>query len=432
MSCIGRFRLHPAVFYRRYGDSVIVYHTGQQTVLTLNDSAGDILELFQNYISLDEAIHALEQKYDINNEEDFYKDTDSFIRNLIDRQIIKKEYTQEEVFDDLEKEISRTCIDDDQLFTVTIETTYKCNERCRHCYIADEHKSEMSFETIKRVLDELAEMNVFNLVFTGGEFFLRDDAFQILEYTYSKHFLFEIFTNGTLIDGNDFIRLKRVWPKCIHFSLYSHKHEKHDAISRVEGSFFKTLNSIRSCIDMGIPVNIKTPVFAETMDDIEGIVLLANSLGASIEISGNITPKKDGDLTPLKMKVHDEESARVKDTIDRLIAKNGTNQKKHTNKLCGAGDRSISISPYGKVYPCNLLPLCIGDVLTDSLDNIWKNSEMLRWWRSNKIREKKQGCGDCKYLEQCVFCPGEAMLRTGNPLQKYDAACQKTKLAIAR
>ena len=429
------YKLNPAVFYRKYKRGTVVYHTGLQKVFSFNESAGDILDCFKDYSNVDTAIMALSELYEIEELNSFSEDISEFIETLIDRGILTEKHRQIERVNNLEKEFSSSIEPGEQLYSATIEVTYKCNERCRHCYIVDDSKDELSTTKIKSLLDELCELNVLNVTFTGGEFFIRNDAFDILEYAYSKRFLIDIFTNGNLIDGNDFIRLKRVWPRCVHFSLYSFIAEKHDAVTQIEGSFEKTLNSIRSCIDIGIPVNIKTPIFSETRGDIKGVVELADELGCSVELGRNITPKKNGDLSPLKMKISSEhDEADTIQTIRKLVytLDDSSESLIRSDKLCGAGDRSISINPYGDVFPCNMLQIKIGNINLQAIKDIWTSSDRLKWWRSVNKRSLKNGCENCELANECVFCPGEAMMRTGKPLSKYDDACQTTKYAVNR
>ena len=429
------FCLHPAVFYRNYDGYVVVYQTERQKVYTFNESAGDILECFRDYATVSDAVETIALEYKVEDPETLWCDVSSFIDEILDKGILREKTRQTGIADDLEKEISSHFAEGEQIYSATIELTYKCNERCRHCYIADEHRQEMQFDTVKRVLDELSEMNVLNVVFTGGEVFTRKDAFDILEYAYSKQFLIDIFTNGNLIDGNDYIRLKSIWPRCVHFSLYSNIPEKHDAVTQIKGSFEKTLKSIKSCVTIGIPVNIKTPIFAETMDDVQGIVELANELGCSVELGKNITPKKNGDLTPVKMQITgDDNENRIADTIDELILyeDNRVFREKRKGKICGAGDRAISINPYGEVFPCNMLQLCIGDINQNSIRDMWLHSEKLKWWRDNNRWSLIKGCEGCNILDQCTYCPGEAMMRTGDPLKKYGEACRIANNTLIR
>ena len=430
-----RYRLHPAVFYRTYADDVILYHTESQKVFTFNSTAADVLECFNEWNGLTEAMKTLKNIYNVEDNLEFENSISVFVEELCDKDILEIEYTQVESKDQLESEFATNLLKVNQLYSATFELTYKCNEKCRHCYIADSDKTEISTEMIKSILDELAELNALNIVFTGGEIFTRKDIWEILDYAYKKHFVIDIFTNGNLLNADGIIHLKSIWPRTVHFSVYSHIPEKHDSITQVKGSFDKTIRAIKACKLVNIPVNIKTPIFNETKDDIEGIVDLANSIGVSIELGANITPKKDGNLAPLSMKIKDEkEDLKVHEEIDRLIKQDKDTEIKTIkgDKICGAGERSISINPYGEVFPCNMLQLKIGDLNTETVKSIWQSSSQLKWWRKNNLRINKKGCEDCKYFDNCIFCPGEAMMRSNDPLKKYEDACIATQLASER
>ena len=48
------------------------------------------------------------------------------------------------------------------------DITYRCNERCVHCYLDHDDHGEMTTAEIKSVLDQLADAGVFFLTFSGG------------------------------------------------------------------------------------------------------------------------------------------------------------------------------------------------------------------------------------------------------------------------
>jgi MoaA/NifB/PqqE/SkfB family radical SAM enzyme len=67
---------------------------------------------------------------------------------------------------------------------VQLDLTYRCNERCIHCYLDHDDHGEMTLAEITALLDQLADAGVFFLTISGGEIFLRPDLFDILEHAH--------------------------------------------------------------------------------------------------------------------------------------------------------------------------------------------------------------------------------------------------------
>ncbi|MBU7027951.1 MAG: radical SAM protein, partial [Theionarchaea archaeon] len=81
---------------------------------------------------------------------------------------------------------------------VLLEVTRKCDLTCGHCYISagNPRENEMDTKAIYRVLDELKEREVFHVLITGGEPFLRDDIVDIINYAEECDFFVQVVTNG--------------------------------------------------------------------------------------------------------------------------------------------------------------------------------------------------------------------------------------------
>ncbi|MGC2506487.1 MAG: radical SAM protein, partial [Candidatus Acidiferrales bacterium] len=59
-----------------------------------------------------------------------------------------------------------------------LDITYRCNERCEHCYLDHEDHGEMTTAEIKDLLHQLADAGVFFLTLSGGEALMRRDCFE--------------------------------------------------------------------------------------------------------------------------------------------------------------------------------------------------------------------------------------------------------------
>lgn len=432
--------LAPDIFFRKTpkGD-VLVYQTTKQSVMLLDGQIYDVLQLLKDNQSVAK-IKELSLYNSI-----IEKVGETVFAETID-QLVSMGWaigsTQlEEKLNTLEAGVKLHHYKaGNSLSDVQFELTFRCNERCRHCYCPrdNEVENELTTAEIKNILDDLEDMQVVSVTFTGGELFIRDDAYEILEYAYSKGFAINIFTNGTLIKDDGFFRIKALYPRSIHFSIYNYIPKKHDAFTGLPGSFDKTVSAIKKCKMLGIPVNIKVSLIEENFEDIEGICKLAEDLGTTIQISMQITPKNDGGMEPTRFRLKSPKVyAEVMRRIDKhiLLSCAGdfvSDVEKETNdRICGAGDFALNINPYGEVYPCNALLISCGNIRNQSIKEIWENSEELKRIRNFKMNQI-EGCENCKIKNKCDFCPGSAMQETGNPLRRYSEACTIAEAKIIK
>src|ERR1700760_555785 len=93
---------------------------------------------------------------------------------------------------------------------VHLDVTFRCNERCVHCYLDHDDHGEMTLDEIKRVLYQAASAGTLILTLSGGEPFLRKDFFDILAYARSLMFSVKIKTNGLLIGAEQAQRLREL------------------------------------------------------------------------------------------------------------------------------------------------------------------------------------------------------------------------------
>lgn len=419
------------VFYRRYGDSSVVYDTEQKKVYLFNAIVKDILDGFSEYNDAEGCIDFLKKIY-VLNDASSRDGINAFVAQLREKGILAKENRLSEEKNDLEQYYKTQVVPENQLCSAQFEVTFRCNEKCRHCYcVLDGQRKELTTDEIKKTLDDLRDMNVFDVTFTGGDLFVRQDIFEILEYAFQKRFLINIFTNGIALSDSDILRLKRLHLRSLHFSIYSHIPEKHDAFTRVSGSFYKTTEVIKKCVSVGIPVNIKTCLLNYNADETEEILKLAETLGTTAQVSFAVTPKNDGDIEPTQFRLDSPERyAEVMKKVNAHVEIHcSTDLKKirdDNGEICGAGRASVNINPYGDVFPCNSLLMKCGNLREASIKEIWKNSEVLKEVRKFTL-SRVEGCEGCSDLGYCNFCPGSALTETGSPLKRYSEACTLTK-----
>lgn len=88
-----------------------------------------------------------------------------------------------------------------QLTTVYYAITDGCNLRCPYCYASSEKAlpGELTTAESLDLVDQIADMGVQQLIFTGGEPMLRKDLFHIVRHARERGLAVNMITNGTVI-----------------------------------------------------------------------------------------------------------------------------------------------------------------------------------------------------------------------------------------
>jgi MoaA/NifB/PqqE/SkfB family radical SAM enzyme len=148
-----------------------------------------------------------------------------------------------------------------------VDVTYRCNERCVHCYLDHDDHGEMTTAEIKDVLDQLADAGTLFLTFSGGEVFMRLDFFELLEYARQLLFNVRIKTNAAMIREREAQRLRNLAVDGIQISVYSHRPEVHDAITKLPHSFERTMKAICFLRDQGLKVTMANVLMTTNLAD---------------------------------------------------------------------------------------------------------------------------------------------------------------------
>ena len=207
----------------------------------------------------------------------------------------------------LMQEMSQRALDLGVPMSVHFDVTYRCNERCVHCYLDHDDHGEMSTAEIKRVLDELADAGTFFLTFSGGEVLMRRDFFELLEYARHLMFNVRIKTNAVMIGEPEARRMVELGVDQIQVSIYSHRPEIHDAITKLPGSLRRSVEAIRFLTEQGLRVVIANVLMTSNIRDSAGVQTLAGELGVAYTLDPTITPKMDGDTSILNLRIPGEE-----------------------------------------------------------------------------------------------------------------------------
>jgi AdoMet-dependent heme synthase len=315
--------------------------------------------------------------------------------------------------------------------SVHIDLTYRCNERCVHCYLDHDDHGEMTTAEIKHLLDEMADAGVFILTLSGGEIFVRRDFFEILEYARKLMFCVKLKTNAVLIREREAKRLKELAVESIQISIYSHRPEVHDAITLLPGSLKRSLDAIRLLKSQGLKVIIANVLMTQNVEDYRGLRALAAEMDVECTIDPTITPMMDGSRAPLSLGIsrsllqqvfRDESLVRNVEEFCAIPAAAGEDDLEATP--CSAGHTACYVSPYGDVFPCVQFPLPTGNVRRQRFVDIWRYSDQMKEVRSIRLKDLPT-CSHCSHVASCSRCPGLAFME-GNMRGPSSQDCEKS------
>jgi radical SAM protein with 4Fe4S-binding SPASM domain len=313
-------------------------------------------------------------------------------------------------------------------FRVILEVTYRCNARCIHCYAPppEPYITELTPAEWKNVIQTIGDMGVFRVIFTGGEPLFRDDLFDMIRLSHDQGMLTFLETNGSLINEKNARKLVQSGVNIVNISINRCNAPLYDAFSGHKGLFDKAVNALKILKEYPIETAVFTTINRLNIKEIPKIIDLAADIGVNriafvhISPSGRAITSEELFPTPEEyitvIKEIQEKENQYPDLVIKypnlpayyfkksigLDAFEKIKLKEGYIERCTAGITSFVIDPAGNIKPCTqTVAQAIGNVKTDSLQEIWLHSPILKKLRSNK-KEMETPCRNCALVSQCT------------------------------
>lgn len=315
--------------------------------------------------------------------------------------------------------------------SVNLEVTPLCDLICEFCFNAWAKCLKLKHPPLSRttrILDSIAEAEVFEVRFFGGEFFIYPKWREVVEYADKKNFFLSFVSNGTHINPDvvKFLKQHRISSGAI--SLHGTK-EIYEKITQVPGSFSSVINGIRACLDGGLTISI---LYTLTRDNylkvFETVEWLKNAGIMIDEINvGRLTPygraKPDWEAAKLTfsdyLKVF-EQLKRIREELGVLASFGDAFplcllSKEYQEYVigCWQGTGFGHIDHEGNVRSCSIAKGTYGNILKTPLTEIWMHKlEHFRSlkWLPNKCQSCYTFCGggcSASVFEGGMYAPDE-------------------------
>ena len=287
-----------------------------------------------------------------------------------------------------------------------IELLSRCNFSCPHCYVDAtlERWNELPQDKVLSLIDELVELNVCEIQFTGGEPLLSKHLQTYVRYTVERGCRVKITTNGSLLTKSlmDFIDRYDVE---LQIGIYAVTPAMASRRKISERSYRNVLRNIAYLSGLRPhAVTLSQTLIDETDEEIEAFVNLAKEHGMKHLIARSIGAGR-ARTTGILPSIRRIEQERVKICGSDAKKADGNGNVVFKDRPCSFN--SIDILSNGDVTNCILMrsgAAVVGNIFQDSVKTIWfgeKNQNV-----RNTHVDTIPVCKDC---EQRYLCGGGCM-----------------------
>jgi SynChlorMet cassette radical SAM/SPASM protein ScmF len=317
------------------------------------------------------------------------------------------------------------------LQTIYFYLTEGCNLRCRHCWIEPPYQSEKKHfpsldpDLFRSIIKQARPLGLASVKLTGGEPLMHPRIGEILEILRVETLRFSVETNGVLCTTEMANRLASSGGMYhIAVSLDGADAETHEWVRGVEGCFEAAIRGIRNLVAAGIRPQIIMTLMLRNVDQIEAVVRLAESLGASSVKFNLVQPTARGvkmhqagetlsirEIVNLGARVENELSSATRLPLHyshpmafRPMGKMFGREASGCG-ICGIygilgvlGNGAYALCGIGETVP----ELVFGHASKDFLADVWRDNPVLREIREGLPRRLGGICGECLMRSVCL------------------------------
>jgi pyrroloquinoline quinone biosynthesis protein E len=327
---------------------------------------------------------------------------------------------------------------------VLAELTHRCPLQCPYCSNPVELEAsgaELSTAEWLRVIDELAEIGVLQIHFSGGEPTVRKDLRELVARASEVGLYSNLITSAVMLTRDKLAALADAGLAHVQISVQGAEAGLADRVGGYRNGHAKKLEAARWTRELGLPLTVNAVMHRQNLHQLPEIIEMAVALDAdrlevaNVQYYGWALRNRQA-LMPTPEQVEETtaivEAARARLAgvleIDYVIPDYYAARPKQC--MGGWGRQFFNISPSGKVLPCHAAESITGlrfDSVRDApLARIWHESEAFNRYRGTGWMPEP--CRSCAWKEvDFGGCRCQAFALTGDA-GNTDPACAKSPL----
>jgi len=340
------------------------------------------------------------------------------------------------------------------------EVTQACDLACVHCRASaqsERNPAELTTEQGYRLLDEIRSFGEPLMVFTGGDPLKRPDLYELVRYAVKIGLRTNVTPSATpLLTAEAIERFQAAGVSRMAISLDGPDAPTHDDFRGIPGTFDRAMFALRHARDIGLDTQLQTTITRRNMARLPEMAEIAKEVrtkmwslfflivtGRAAEGDDLLAPEYEqvfefmyelSKTAPFGVKTTEAMHYR-RYVAQRVKAEHGVTENENARgvawRTAGVSDGKgfVFVSHTGEIFPSGFLPLTGGNVLQDSLTDVYRNSELFRTLRDIDQREGK--CGICEYKKVCGGSRSRAYAFTGDYLAEDPRCIYQPHLAEA-
>lgn len=326
------------------------------------------------------------------------------------------------------------------LFSLQLDITQACTERCRHCYVPEYNPLFLPYDRICSILDEFREMGGLHITLSGGECMMHPDILKIIKAIRMRDCTVACLSNLTRCT-DEIIKALKDADGTIQTSLYSMTPKIHDEVTRLKGSWLRTVGAIIRLRAADVPLRISCPTMQINYNGYTAVLKFAESLKMSAQTDYTLIAKADGDCSNLCNRLT---LPQTKELLTDIILKTLPIQNEYFNpdkksrmdsvetwksrKVCGACTDSMCLEASGDYYPCpGFAGKVLGSCYRDSLHSVWMESPVTKRIRAITGADFPK-CATCADRDYCSVCLCRNFNETGDMFNIANHFCKVARI----
>jgi radical SAM protein with 4Fe4S-binding SPASM domain len=298
-------------------------------------------------------------------------------------------------------------------YRMDLALTYRCQNKCDHCYNEPRDLKELTVEQWKEVITKTWELGIPHIVFTGGEPTMYDGLAELIAKSEEFGQVTGMVSNGRNLARPGYLHdLVVKGLDHVQITVLSSQEGLHDKLVGEKGAWNETVQGLKAALQEQMYVSTNTTIMRSNLNDLEATMHFLISLGVrniafnglirsgkGIETEGITYPELGEALTMLKKIAEESKVKLIWYTPTPYHEFNPVNYGLGI-KQCTACSLNMAIEPDGTVLPCQSYYEPLGNFLTDPWERIWDH-ELCR-----KIRERRYLDGECLECGMKDVCGG--------------------------